>query len=85
MSRPHLQALPLAMKFDLAERQLLEALLDAEGLSAVLRTLADVCGNKARRALAVHHDEATAQAWKQIAIYLDEMAYTKTVQACPFP
>jgi hypothetical protein len=50
------------MKLDLAERQLLEALLDAEGLSAVLRTLADVCGNKARRALAVHHDEATAQA-----------------------
>ena len=73
------------MKLDLAERQRLETLLDADGLSAILRTLADVCGNKARRALAVHQDDATAQAWKRIAIYLDEMAHTKTVQGCPLP
>jgi len=64
---------------------LLESILDADGLSAILRVLADVCGDKSRCTRAIHDDEVTAQSWERIAIYLDEVADTKTAWDCPLP
>ena len=74
-----------AMRLDLIERELLETILDADGLSAILRALADMCGDKARCTRAIHSDEVTAQSWERIAIYLDEVAGTETVRDCPLP
>jgi hypothetical protein len=73
------------MKLDLAERELLETMWDADGLSAILRALAAVAGDKAWCTRAIHLDEVTAQSWERIAIYLDEVVGTKTVRDCPLP
>jgi hypothetical protein len=35
-----------AMRLDLIERELLETILDVDGLSAILRALADMCGDQ---------------------------------------
>jgi hypothetical protein len=73
------------MKLDLAERELLETILDSRGLAAMLRAVADVCGDKARCTRAVHLDEAAAESWERTAIYLDEVADKEPVRACPLP
>ena len=80
-----LLALSVGMKLDLAERELLETMWDADGLSAILCALAAVAGDKAWCTRAIHLDEVTAQSWERIAAYLDEAADKETVRSCPSP
>jgi hypothetical protein len=63
----------------------LAQMIDRDGLAAVIRTLAKVCGEKALHLRAIRQDEVTAQLWERTATYLDQVADTKTVQACPLP
>jgi hypothetical protein len=73
------------MKLDLAEREFLETIWDTDGLSAILRALAAVAGDKAWCARAIHLDDVTAQSWEGVAAYLDEVADKEPVHACPLP
>jgi hypothetical protein len=68
---------------DPTERGILEMTLNRCGLVAVIRALADIAGERARRARSDRRDEVMAKAWESTATYLYRVSDTKTVRACP--
>lgn len=62
------------MSMPIAERNVLETLIDRFGLTVVTETLRDICDDKSMHIAANWQDNGTAKAWERVAGRLGTLA-----------